>query len=1078
MKILQITGMNLNSLYGKWTIDLQHPEYESNGIFALTGPTGGGKTTILDAITLALFGQTVRLGRITKSSNEIMSRGTGECMAEIVFSCSRGIYRCTWYQHRARKKPEGNLAEAVHEISDYTSGAVIETKKSRVKEVIIDKTGMDFTQFTRSMLLAQGAFDTFLKADSEEKSKILEQITGTEIYSTIGRRVFERMRQEGETLQRLRGEASRYTLLPDEEVQQLRNRISEVTSTLQKHEDTRKKVSSLLQWRTDITDLRREMEDLQKEKIKLDEAIEAFSSERMRLTQARLAHEIQHLYTTSSSLHRQLGEVQEKHSEAVRKVVSLEKTTEELTHRLTEEQERVIQAGLALEAERKIVREVYAYDQSINDKKPVLLQNREKLRTMQLSLQKVCLKLKGAVEERETCLKKLSQGKDYLKQNPADGNLEQDMEEIRSRIKTLERLGKEESEILNTSASISSKIEDLSKEETTLKETLAVVETEIQEKDNGIKASQASLSALLGGRLLREVVREKDYLLTTRAYQQRIVDLESYRQQLTDGEACPLCGALTHPYASGNIPQISETDLKIKELEALITQGEALQETMQTQENTIRELRDTLASRSQQYAVVMNSLDSHRVLYAEMELKKRKNREERASEQDSLFLLVSPYGVLYESEDQLISSLEQRFSKWKEKSQEIAARSNDILRIDGEITHVREVRDEKKKENRDLARSVHEQAANIEALTHSRRSLYGTRDPDTELDSLTNREKVFKNTVQETTQALQKGTEALRATQAERDLLAQTITETTARYKEAQAAFTAALTEKGFVDVEAFLSASIPPEQLMALTQREEELRKAQERNTTVIEETQKKLNREQEKALTSESTQELTDQITALDEAITRSREEQITCHATLKSDNDAREGVRGKEEEIKRQEHVLSRWTLLSDLVGSADGKKFRTFAQGLTFEVMIGYANEQLMKMSDRYLLLRDDEMPLEVNVMDAYQGSEVRSVKNVSGGESFIISLSLALGLSRMASRNVRVDSLFLDEGFGTLDEKSLETALQTLSTLPREGKVIGLISHVHGLKERIGTYITVAAHSGGKSMLSGPGVSYQ
>ena len=99
------------------------------------------------------------------------------------------------------------MPRAVHEISDYTNGTIIETKKSKVKEVIIDRTGMDFTQFTRSMLLAQGAFDTFLKADSEEKSKILEQITGTEIYSTIGRRVFERRRQEGEKLQQLRGES-------------------------------------------------------------------------------------------------------------------------------------------------------------------------------------------------------------------------------------------------------------------------------------------------------------------------------------------------------------------------------------------------------------------------------------------------------------------------------------------------------------------------------------------------------------------------------------------------------------------------------------------------------------------------------------------------------------------------------------------------------------------------------------------------------------------------------------------------------------------------------------------------------
>ncbi|MCK7509844.1 MAG: hypothetical protein MZV70_41315 [Desulfobacterales bacterium] len=159
---------------------------------------------------------------------------------------------------------------------------------------------------------------------------------------------------------------------------------------------------------------------------------------------------------------------------------------------------------------------------------------------------------------------------------------------------------------------------------------------------------------------------------------------------------------------------------------------------------------------------------------------------------------------------------------------------------------------------------------------------------------------------------------------------------------------------------------------------------------------------------------------------------------------------------------------------LIGSGDGKKFRNFAQGLTFELMVAQANRQLQKMSDRYLLVRDGDEPLELNVIDNYQAGELRSTKNLSGGESFIASLALSLGLSGMASRTVRVDSLFLDEGFGTLDEDALETALETLSGLQQEGKLIGIISHVPALKERIGTQIQVEAGSAGRSGLSGPG----
>ncbi|WP_269845033.1 SbcC/MukB-like Walker B domain-containing protein, partial [Wohlfahrtiimonas populi] len=179
-------------------------------------------------------------------------------------------------------------------------------------------------------------------------------------------------------------------------------------------------------------------------------------------------------------------------------------------------------------------------------------------------------------------------------------------------------------------------------------------------------------------------------------------------------------------------------------------------------------------------------------------------------------------------------------------------------------------------------------------------------------------------------------------------------------------------------------------------------------------------------------------------------------------------------KKSAIDAQRAECQRWDKLHGLIGSADGKKYRNFAQGLTFELMVNHANRQLEKMTDRYLLMRDKAEPLKLNVMDNYQAGEERSTKNLSGGESFIISLALALGLSKMASRKVRVDSLFLDEGFGTLDEEALDTALAVLSNLHGEGKLIGVISHVSALKERIQTQIRVKPMNGGRSEIIGPG----
>ena len=177
-----------------------------------------------------------------------------------------------------------------------------------------------------------------------------------------------------------------------------------------------------------------------------------------------------------------------------------------------------------------------------------------------------------------------------------------------------------------------------------------------------------------------------------------------------------------------------------------------------------------------------------------------------------------------------------------------------------------------------------------------------------------------------------------------------------------------------------------------------------------------------------------------------------------------------------IERQRSVTNLWTRLKDLIGSADGKRYREFVQGLTFERLLGLANQSLVKLTDRYELTTEEKSPLTINVIDHYRGGNVRSSKNLSGGETFIVSLALALGLSRLAGRNVRVDSLFLDEGFGTLDEAALDSALSVLASLKNEGKLIGIISHVGEIRERIPARIEVTPGTGGTSTLSGPGVS--
>ena len=182
-------------------------------------------------------------------------------------------------------------------------------------------------------------------------------------------------------------------------------------------------------------------------------------------------------------------------------------------------------------------------------------------------------------------------------------------------------------------------------------------------------------------------------------------------------------------------------------------------------------------------------------------------------------------------------------------------------------------------------------------------------------------------------------------------------------------------------------------------------------------------------------------------------------------------------QQQQIVAQQQECGRWRALHELIGSSDGKKYRLFAQSLTFNQLVQQANRQLQNMSDRYLLKQTDDAPLQLDVIDQYQGGTVRSAKNLSGGESFIVSLALALGLARMSSKTTRIDSLFLDEGFGTLDEDALDVALNALASLQQEGKLIGVISHVAALKERISTQIKVEPKHNGHSVLHGSGISH-
>ena len=963
MKITKVRFQNLNSLVGTWCIDFTDPAYLESSLFAITGPTGAGKSTLLDAICLALYGRTPRLEKITKSSNEIMSRHSGLCFAEVEFETMQGAFRCHWSQHRSRKKGSGDLQQPKHEIADIVSGIILESRMRNVLEKVEEVTGMDFDRFTRSTLLAQGGFAAFLQAKPDERAPLLEQITGSKIYSQISIQVHERYNLEKEKCAILEKDLTHITILSQSEEDALTFALQNAQRSSNQIKTALTALQAQQLWLTTLASLQTEIKS---HNDQLNDLAQEYEKKKAALTALPLA-------LAAKELEPFLLEIER---------ITASLTTNQKTSHTLQEKENCL-----LPAMRHITKKIALHIKT--------LQEVEKTKETGLQeIQKV-VQLDHAIRSEKKYVNTqseelLSLEKEQVKFQATIAALQKDLHRIRQSAKRVDAFFEErsdEEELITEYLLIEKKIKQLLQQR-----KYESKRSEFSDQNIG-STERIQITATIAGLHMDSgnVKKELDFLQSKLQLLIRIQSLEEERKRLLPDAPCPLCGSTTHPYHNKKVVEIS----KDERLSHLI------------------EIQEMLHNRS-------------------IDWKKNKKEQEQLSKQ----LLISTSNLKH------------------------AVKQSEVCQ-----THL----EEKEKNST-------QQKKTLSTLLNKRQNLFADKDTTEQTSILETQAIKSRKLLEKVQQEHQFKDKELTAIKSRLLQLKDEQNRQNQELLSRKNLYEKALHNSPFVSSEAFLKAKLPHSEIDSLQSLKDRLQKQQTELQSLLHDKNKRFKIELARQLTKEDAQVVQIDLAENEQKVEKVQTAIIATKEQLRQNSIQKHQYLHQQSKISIQKKLFSRWSRLHMLIGSADGKKFRNFAQGLTFELMVAQANHHLKKMNNRYILIRDTDQPLNLNVIDTYQAGEVRSTKNLSGGESFLISLALALGLSRMSSNTIRVDSLFLDEGFGSLDEEALESALDTLADLQEENKLIGVISHVAALKERIPLQIEISRETGGKSRIKGSGIS--
>jgi exonuclease SbcC len=1121
MKFLQLEILNLASLdkQGGEVINFEEGALGESTIFSIVGPTGSGKSTLLDAICLALYNRAPRYPRKKGDKNQsieifgaadasesnrlaptdsrnILTRGKKEGYSKLTFLANNGsIYRAEWHVRFQRVRYE-NAKTALYKIT--RNGEEI-TEEAADWNELPNIIGLDYEQFLRTVLIAQGSFANFLTAKENERYELLEKLIGCEeTYTNIATEIKKAKDQATDAYNQMAAsvEAIKQNLLNDEELTQLKEEIDRLEKAEKELDSQLQAISKDLQWFEENDKQIKQIAICQSDMKQAADAIKAMQAQILHL---QLHDEVQPAVNQLQEVERQTQSIHEQEENILKaegNIKSQESAISESEKALASLKEAVSKAQEQQEKALPVIAEARALKTKMEAAMPNLKEKKEALELAQKENQsaqkdveenarniqkweaeteKANLALKTTQEEiakQKQVLHEATQAAEQAWEKERNKTAGQNIEELQSHKSAAEKKLQDVQQAIKVVAHLDAATTEKQKNE----ERILILGKRNAEIDEAL------------GKLTIEALTQETLTLRN-AYTLMVSEKwEIHRANLTEGKPCPLCGSTTHPYHTDNkqfeeattelsqLLKAKEDLLKLQQKEEKDLSGERKQNDGEVQ--TLQKQQEKLSGEIATYEEEWKALIAQypKIPKAEAKLKSLlpiyENKAKDASSKLSLFNKIQKeIERLTQLKDKAVkdeAAYESKASTILNKAQESTSTCVTKLAEQKALT-INLISQQKSKEEAygKALQTWNSAKKEMEEWQEKYKQILNGEEPDAAEQRLT----AAKDEATKAADTQNENINKLKAELANSKGSHQTMQSQNKTMKENLQEkekeldlwieeYNKQLEEKSieppFIDRNTIREMLHSAEDWNAIRREKDEKEKAVASTTALYQSAEKA----HQQHLEHQPAQTRDALLAIQQEYQERSqRNELIAANARMQNHQEAVKLLGDKAEALNLVTQEKDDWTAITDAIG-ADGKTLRKIAQCYTLSFLIAHANQEIRKFNSRYEL-QQVKHSLGIRVIDHDRADDIRDTTSLSGGETFIVSLGLALGLSALSSRNISFENLFIDEGFGTLDPDTLATVIDSLAMLQSsQGKKVGVISHTDTMSERITTQIRI------------------